>query len=149
MTLKKTHLETVGRPNFASVGGSAFQKKRIINQSLSTKGFIKFQTITIMQSTKQELSPYNQIYFSKQVFVNTTKYSNIFIFTFVKRHIFTENSHRIFSIIYPVDPPSSFIECQKFARHNCNVLYNRILIQKQKSTCTRFYQKDLYTHFGV
>ena len=47
----------------------------------------------------------NQIYFSKQVFVNTTKYSNIFTLTFVKRHIFTENSHRIFSIIYPVDPP--------------------------------------------
>ena len=105
MTLKKTNLEIVGRPSFASVGGSAFKKRRIINQSLSTKGFIKFQTITIMQSTKHELSPYNQIYFSKQVFVNTTKHSNIFIFTFVKRHIFTENSHRIFSIIYPVDPP--------------------------------------------
>ena len=106
MTLKKTNLEIVGRPSFASVGGSAFKKKKqIINQSLSTKGFIKFQTITIMQFTKKELSPYNQIYFSKQVFVNTTKHSNIFIFTFVKRHIFTENSHRIFSIIYPVDPP--------------------------------------------
>ena len=105
MTLKKTNLEIVGRPRFANVGGSAFKKRRIINQSLSTKGFIKFQTITIMQSTKHELSPYNQIYFSKQVFVNTTKHSNIFIFTFVKRHIFTENSHRIFSIIYPVGPP--------------------------------------------
>eukprot|EP00493_Phyllostaurus_siculus_P024914 UN25257 len=73
-----------------------------------------------MQSIKQELSPYNQIYFSKQVFVNTNNYSNIFIFTFEKRHIFTEISHRIFSIIYLVDPPpSSFIECQKFAKYNC------------------------------
>ena len=119
MTLKKTNLEIVGRPSFASVGGSAFKKRRIINQSLSTKGFIKFQTITIMQSTKHELSPYNQIYFSKQVFVNTTKYSNIFMFTFVKRHIFTENSHRIFPSFILLTPPSSFIECQKFARYNC------------------------------
>ena len=57
------------------------------------KGFIKFQIITIMQSTKQKLSPYNQIDFSKQVFVNTTKYSNIFMFTIVKRQIFTGKSH--------------------------------------------------------
>ena len=42
--------------------------------------------------TKQKLSPYNQIDFSKQVFVNTTKYSNIFMFTIVKRQIFIGNS---------------------------------------------------------
>ena len=119
MTLKKTNLHIIGRPNFASVGGSVFRKKRIIKQSLSMKGFIKFQIITIMQSTKQELSPYNQIDFSKQVFVNTTKYSNIFMFTIVKRQIFIGNSHKFFPEFIVLTPPPSLLECQKFAGYNC------------------------------
>ena len=82
--LKKTSLEILGRPNFASVGELAFRKKQIIKQSQSTNGFIKFQTITIMPYIKQGPSLCNQIYLSKQVFVNTTKSSNLFIFTFVK-----------------------------------------------------------------
>ena len=52
---------------------SVQKKKQIIKQSQSTNGFIKFQTITIMPSIEQGLSLCNQIYLSKQVFVNTTK----------------------------------------------------------------------------
>ena len=77
-----------------------------------------------MQSTKQELSPYNQIYFSKQVFVYTTKYSNIFIFTIVKKQILLEIVTEFFPEFIVLTPPcSSVFDCQKFAEYKYTRLY--------------------------
>ena len=115
-----------------------------------------------MQSTKQELSPYNQIYFSKQVFVNTTKYSNIFMFTIVKRQIVIGNSHRFFpEFITLTSPHSSLLGRQKFAGYNCTwvlvkqsfynkdqfFIYEKCIIRSTLSNSNRM--KKFYDYVGV
>ena len=56
---------------------------RVVNIQRNFNLILRDLTITIMQSTKQDLSPSNQIYFSKQVFVNNAKSPNIFMFTLI------------------------------------------------------------------
>ena len=115
-----------------------------------------------MQSTKQEVSPYNQIYFFKQVFVNTTKYSNIFMFTIVKRQIVIGNSHRFFpEFITLTSPHSSLLGRQKFAGYNCTwvlvkqsfynkdqfFIYEKCIIRSTLSNSNRM--KKFYDYVGV